>query len=82
MTQPLTNEQKAKALNAVAIDAQDTIEHLTILVREQSEKKGRYESSGGVPLPEYLTEKYREKLADLVLGHQLIINAIAKLGTP
>lgn len=80
MTQTITNDAKVKALKAVAFTVAGQILHLDELLSFEPEKKrGRYESSGGDPLPESLAERFREQLADLKLGFDLVTAAVEKM---
>lgn len=78
----LTPTQKIDALrecvNVVEID----IEHLTALLHVEDElarKAGRYEGSGGSPLPEDLRGRFEAKLERLKHGRELMVAGIAKM---
>lgn len=81
MTRMRTDKKLAalrECVNVVEID----IEHLTAMLRvedELSRKAGRYEGSGGSPLPEDLRLRFEAKLERLKDGRQLMLDGIAKM---
>lgn len=77
----LTPADKRAALREVAFVIEVEIEHLDDLLKfeKKEEKKGRYDSGGGDPLPEDLAIRFRAKLTLLKAGYGLLMDAIAKM---
>lgn len=81
---PLTPAEKMDALHAVCFVLEVEIEHLDDLLKfepqgDDAKKRGRYESSGGPPLPTELAQRYEEKRRMLMRGYVLISKAIEKM---